>query len=49
MSTRTFFVTGRIVPFYSILVMVRIRIVFLESMKGTSFVSFLDRWTLVDK
>jgi hypothetical protein len=49
MSTRTFFVTGRIVPFYFILVMVRVKIVFLESMKGTSFVSFFDRWMLVDK
>lgn len=36
-------VTEKIVPFHFIFVMVRIKVVFSESMKGTSFVLFLDR------
>jgi hypothetical protein len=29
--------------------MLRIKVVFLESMKGTRFVLFLDRWRLIDQ
>jgi hypothetical protein len=36
-------VTEKIVPFHFIFVMVSIKVVLSESMKGTSFVLFLDR------
>jgi hypothetical protein len=42
-------VTEEIVPFHYIFVMLRIKVVFLESMKGTRFVLFLDRWRLIDQ
>ncbi len=42
-------ITEKIVPFHYIFVNFRMKFVFFESIKGTRFVLFLDRWRLIDQ